>query len=91
MKLDQIMTDRAEAEASFRSSRPDLFPAETPNISSLTYDASDHFSRGWTTAGKAVGGTALALCIGYGIYKAAPHVKKWWCEKVVPFFKGDDK
>lgn len=91
MKWDQIKVDRAEANAAFRASRPDLFPSKPTDISSLTSAAPDHSTSGWAKAGIVAGSTALAALAGYCIYKAAPHVKKWWREKAVPFFKGEDQ
>lgn len=88
IKWDKIKTDRAEAEAAFRASRPDLFPVEMPTE---PHPPSDQSSNGWATAGKVASDIGLAALAGYGIYKAAPHIKKWWCEKVVPFFKGEEK
>ena len=88
IKWDKIKTDRAEAEAAFRASRPDLFPVEMPIE---PHQPSDQSSNGWATAGKVASGIGLAALAGYGIYKAAPHIKKWWCEKIVPFFKGEEK
>lgn len=49
-------------------------------------------SRGGLTAGDiAVGVGILGAVIGagYGIYKAAPHVKCWWNEKAKPWLFGE--
>lgn len=88
IKWDKIKADRAEADAAFRASRPELFPVETPTEHHLSADWS---SNGWASAGKAVSAIGLAAIVGYGIYKAAPQIKKWWCENVAPFFKGKEK
>ena len=40
-------------------------------------------------AGIIAGGAALLAGIGYGVYKAAPHIKNWWNTKVIPFFNKD--
>lgn len=40
---------------------------------------------------RTVAGVALAITAGvYGIYKAAPHVKRWWDNKVAPCFQKED-
>jgi len=90
LRWDQIKADRAASDAAFRASRPDLFPVESSNNPQLPSMIQNQPSNGWATAGKVAGGIGVAALAGYGIYKAAPHIKKWWCEKVIPFFKGED-
>ena len=90
IKWDQIKADRAAADAAFRASRPDLFPVEPSHNPQLPSVVQNPSPNGWATAGKVAGGVGVAALAGYGIYKAAPHIKKWWCEKVIPFFKGED-
>lgn len=83
LKWDTIKTERAESDAAFRASRPDLFPIEEPEPSISVSTDSDNGLSGLTV----VGGIAIIAGIGYGIHKAAPHVKKWWNEKVASRFR----
>ena len=89
LKWNAIKAERAEADAAFRASRPDLFPVEKAETAiSDSTDSEDGLS-GLAVAGIIAGGAALLAGIGYGVYKAAPHIKNWWNTKVIPFFNKD--
>lgn len=90
IKRDQIKAENAKAIAAFRASRPDLFPVEASAETHLPSIEQATSSNGWATAGKVLGGIGAAALTGYGIYKVAPHIKKWWCKNVVPFFKVNE-
>lgn len=89
LKWNAIKAERAEADAAFRASRPDLFPVEKAETAiSDSTDSEDGLS-GLAVAGIIAGGAALLAGIGYGVYKAAPHIKNWWNTKVISFFNKD--
>lgn len=87
LKWDTIKAERAESDAAFRASRPDLFPIEKPESGISDSAGSDNGLSGFAVAGIVAGGVAIIVGIGYGIHKAAPHVKKWWNEKVASRFR----
>lgn len=87
LKWGAIKAERAEVDASFRSSRPDLFPIEKPESGISDSAGSDNGLSGLAVAGIVAGGVAIIAGIGYGIHKAAPHVKKWWNEKIASRFR----
>ncbi len=89
VKWDAIKAERAEAGAAFRDSRLDLFPIEKPDLAIQDSNDSENGLNGLAVVGIVAGGAVLLTGIGYGIYKAAPHVKNWWNAKVVPFFSKD--
>lgn len=71
------------AEQRFREAQENFQAAISNNADS---DESSNGINGWVVAGG-----ALLLAAGvYGVYKAAPHVKHWWDNKVVPFFSRKD-
>ena len=66
-----------------------MFPVEKAETAiSDSTDSEDGLS-GLAVAGIIAGGAALLAGIGYGVYKAAPHIKNWWNTKVIPFFNKD--
>lgn len=87
LRWDNIKAKRAEADAVFRMSHPDLFPIEEPETAISDSMDPDNGLSGLAVAGIVAGGIAIVAGVGYGIYKAAPHVKKWWDEKVAPRFQ----
>ena len=89
LKWDAIKAERAEADVTFRASRPDLFPIEKHESAISDSTDSENGLSGLAVAGIIAGGAALLAGIGYGVYKAVPHVKKWWNTKVVPFFSKE--
>ena len=90
-KWAAIKARRAEADAAFRASRPDLFPPEKDDLASTSSSDTEDGLSGLAIAGIIAGGAALCAGIGFCIHKAAPHVQKWWHEKVTPIFKDKDK
>lgn len=69
---DEMMAAREEADAQFLASQnAENYDTENPNESTDDADT--------LTKVIIVGGL---IAIGYGIYKAAPHVVNWWNEKV---------
>lgn len=71
VKCDAIKAERAINDT-FHELRPDSFTVKKPN-SGISVSKNN-----LTTAGIVVGSTALLAGIGYGIYKATSHIKKWW-------------
>ena len=83
LQWDAKIAERAEADEAFRASCPDLFPIERHESDA---SASSNFDNG--LSGLAVAAIFVGVAgLGYGMYKAAPHVKKWWNEKVAPLFQ----
>lgn len=89
-KWDAIKADRIKADTTFRASQSAFFTSEKVDLTSTSSSDTDDGLCGLVIAGIIAGGTALCAGIVFGIHKAAPYVKKWWHENVVPLFNGED-
>ena len=86
---DNIMAERATMEEAFHAAHPDLLPNEHAEKELSIPINSEKGLSGLAVTGIVVGGIIVIGAISYGIYKAAPHIKKWWKEKVTPVFKKE--
>ena len=78
---EEIKAARAEADAAFLARYNQNQAESAENIEAE--DESDD--------GLLVAGIAGLLLLGYGIYKAVPHVVKWWKGNIAPKLKGQKK
>ena len=84
----KMLTDarRAASEAAEQRFREAQENFQTAISNNGDTDESSNGANGWVIAG----GLLLLAAGAYGVYKAAPHVKHWWDNKVVPFFSKKD-
>lgn len=88
-RMAAARVSRDEADRLFQSSRPDLFPDNADDISQSNAQDSGNGLSGLEVAGLVTLGAAVVSAVGYGLYKAAPHIRNWWNKKVKPFFGID--
>lgn len=87
----QIQADARRAASEVADQR---FHEAQENFQAVLSNKSDSNESSSSVNGWGVAGWVLLTAgVAYGAYKAAPHVKHWWENKVVPFFskKETDK